>query len=285
MRKLTALLIVLSLTVDQEAYAWGRDGHRIVCGLAEEQLNPAAKKMVERLLIQGKQLKGGMVSFPDACLWPDDVKHSTRKSTYEHHFINVPDDAMEIDLGRDCAAANCIAVGVQQALTYLSTRPDGNRASKRQAAALRFLGHYIADLHQPLHIGNASDWGGNRIKVRLDSKETNLHALWDYGLPERFNLNYPESIGFLLTVKHRTADGTVLSWMNESLELARTHAYMDTTGEPIKNGHVISPEYLDRNKPIIIRRLTLAGARLARLLNDIADGGQPAVFRFASIDN
>ena len=180
----SVLLSLFLLFVSFNAHAWGRDGHRLVCAMAQAKLTPEAKIMVDTLLVEGKVLKGGEVSFAESCLWPDDVKYSNHKGTYEQHFINVPDGALTVDLLRDCPALNCLATGIQKALTYLSRPAGSGREKARQAAALRFLGHFVGDLHQPLHIGNASDWGGNKITVQWRGKETNLHALWDYGMLE-----------------------------------------------------------------------------------------------------
>ena len=41
-------------------------------------------------------------------------------------------------------------------------------ASANDVLALRFLGHFVGDLHQPLHVGFAEDFGGNGIDVRWD---------------------------------------------------------------------------------------------------------------------
>jgi hypothetical protein len=76
----------------------------------------------------------------------------------------------------------------KKALTYLSRPAGSNREKTRRAAALGFLGHFVGDLHHPLHISNASDWGGNKITVRWEGKETNLQALWDYGMLESIGI-------------------------------------------------------------------------------------------------
>ncbi|KAG8899888.1 hypothetical protein FRB99_006390, partial [Tulasnella sp. 403] len=47
--------------------------------------------------------------------------------------------------------------------------------------ALRFLIHYIGDLHQPLHL-TGRERGGNGIKVRFERRLTTLHGVWDGGL-------------------------------------------------------------------------------------------------------
>ena len=47
-----------------------------------------------------------------------------------------------------------------------------------------YLFHLIGDLHQPLHIGYGSDKGGNSFQLTFNSKKTNLHGLYDYGIIE-----------------------------------------------------------------------------------------------------
>jgi len=46
---------------------------------------------------------------------------------------------------------------------------------------LRFLIHYIGDMHQPLHL-TGRERGGNNIKVRFEHRITSLHGVWDGGL-------------------------------------------------------------------------------------------------------
>lgn len=278
MHLILTVLALLLLLSPLQASAWGWDGHRLICAVAETQLTPAAKKIVRQLLAEGNDLKEGVVDFPDACVWPDDVKYSTRKSTYEHHFINVPDDAALIDLDRDCAATNCIAIGVQQSLNYLQREPDAKRDVTRRAAALRFLGHYIGDLHQPLHVGNASDWGGNKIRVSWLGADSNLHAVWDYKMMDTMKITYPDSVDWLAAQEPANTDGRVIDWMNQSLQLGRSHGYAHFDGSLIRSGDSLGMDYLNRSKPVLIQRLLEASARLASLLNAIAAGERPQAF-------
>ena len=270
------------LFVSFNAQAWGWDGHRLVCAMAQTKLTPEATIMVNTLLVEGQALKGGQVSFPESCLWPDDVKYSNQKGTYEQHFINVPDHALTVDLLRDCPALNCIATGIQKALTYLSRPAGSSREKARRAAALRFLGHFVGDLHQPLHVGNASDWGGNKITVSWEGKETNLHALWDYGMLESMGIKYPDSLDFMLSFEKTNKNKPIIDWFNESLSLARSNAYSKAKGKIVASGDRLGSAYLKRNKPIIIARLVLASERLAMLLNKIAAGEQPRGFLLIS---
>ena len=112
-----------------------------------------------------------------ACLWADDAKYAKYAGTYESHFLNVPRSENKIEFSRDCAALDCIAVGIQRNLNYLAQTATSDRERARKAAALRFLGHFIGDLHQPLHVSNLEDWGGNKIKVSWFGKKSNLHEV------------------------------------------------------------------------------------------------------------
>ena len=49
--------------------------------------------------------------------------------------------------------------------------------------ALKFLGHWVGDIHQPLHVSFEDDRGGNNISVsgRCSGK---LHSTWDTCLVE-----------------------------------------------------------------------------------------------------
>lgn len=44
--------------------------------------------------------------------------------------------------------------------------------------ALEFLGHWVGDIHPPLHVSFEDDRGGNRVAAQGTSCE-NLHAVWD----------------------------------------------------------------------------------------------------------
>jgi hypothetical protein len=133
-----------------------------------------------------------------------------------------------------------------------------------------------------LHIGNASDWGGNKITVQWRGEETNLHALWDYGMLESIDIKYPDSIGFLLSIEKTDTNNRIIDWFNESLSLARSNAYSNAKGNIVASGDSLGSAYLERNKPILIAQLVLASERLAMLLNKIAAGEQPRGFLLIS---
>ncbi len=266
-------ITILALVPVQSALAWGADGHRLICAMAETKLTPAAKAMLSETLRMGKFLDDGAEeNFPEACLWPDKSRYTTHKGSYEWHFINVPKSADSVDFDRDCAALNCIASAIQRSLVYLSRKAQGKREKARKAAAIRFLAHFIGDLHQPLHAGNSEDWGGNKIKVNWYGKKVNLHALWDTEILRKAGITYPESLEYLSEVQPEDRTTNVLDWIRNSFRLARNSAYRNAEDNLIVTGDMLGDAYFERAKPIVISQITLSANRLAYLLNELAAG-------------
>jgi hypothetical protein len=268
---LSAVLLILS-PVDK-ASAWGADGHRLICAMAEAKLTPEAKSMLSETLRMGKFLDNNAdEDFPEACLWPDKARHTTHKGSYEEHFINVPKSEDSVDLARDCAALNCVATAIQRNLVYLSRDAQGKREKARKAAALRFLAHFVGDLHQPLHVGNGEDWGGNKIRVNWYGKKANLHGIWDYEILKKAGITYPDSLEYLQEIKPEDSASDVLAWIRTSFRLARDNAYKDTEGNLIASGDTLGDAYFERAKPIVMSQISLSSSRLAYLLNELAAG-------------
>ncbi len=273
------VLLLATALLPPQVRAWGYEGHRLVCGIAESYLTTKGKSFLKKVSARGQYLKGGELSFPESCVWPDEVKYSSRKDTYDYHFLNVDPGALDVDLSRDCPGLSCLPVGIQRSLNYLQLTPGSKREKGRQAAALRYLGHYIGDLHQPLHISHQQDWGGNKIKVLWFGKETNLHSVWDSKILDRIGLNHPRSIGFMLAKEVDPGEIDIMRWVHESLVKARHDAYRHRDGSMIKMGDSLADQYFSTNKPIVIQQLVLAGRRLAMIINTIATGESVSFLR------
>jgi hypothetical protein len=87
----------------------------------------------------------------------------------------------------------------------------------------------------------------------------------------------------MLSVEKTNKNKPIIDWFNESLSLARSHAYSNATENIVESGDSLGPVYLARNKPILIARLVFASERLAMLLNKIAAGEPPRVFLMTSL--
>jgi hypothetical protein len=270
---LAFLLLALSATHATVANAWDADGHRLVCALAYANLSDAGRQFVKDTLGATESADDDIRNaFAESCTWPDKARFEDYKGSYEAHFINVPRDAKGIDFARDCAAMDCIAVALQRSLTYLSRPADGNRERERKAAALKFLGHFIADLHQPLHVAHGEDLGGNRIQVKWFGADSNLHRVWDSGITEKAGITWPDSLKVLAEMHPELGSRNVLAWMRESFLLARSHAYANVSGQPIIAGDTLDDAYLGRSKPVVMQQLARAGVRLTFLIEGLAKG-------------
>ena len=127
-------------------------------------------------------------------------------------------------------------------------------------------------MHQPCHVGDNSDKGGNRAQVRFFDRGTNMHSLWDSGMITR--VSDKEDIWLVDLARLDTPEnrqvamkGTVEDWATESL-LAARHAYqVPETGKRLKSGQKLGDAYLIANLPVVRQRLYQGGVRLAMVLN------------------
>jgi len=182
------------------ALGWGNPGHATVCQIAYLNLTPAAKAEVDRLVPLGplgavgnQHMTHPYESFSRACTFPDNPH--TRG---DEHFVNY-DRALRAvpPVGNPprTAAQNCAPQPV-----CLFTAIEGDLATLRsttasdaqRARALFYLGHWVGDIHQPLHVSYADDRGGNYLTTSgpchsdhsHPSQNDVLHSAWDKCLVE-----------------------------------------------------------------------------------------------------
>jgi hypothetical protein len=294
-------LVLCVLCAPAAALAWGDQGHRIICQIAFERLTPAARSLVTSIFADRQHVEdpfdtcpacngqaddGRFMTFQEGCTWADESRRDTFKGTYEYHFINVPQASATFDLARDCAALDCAVVAIQRYARYVALTPGGSpREKERRYLALRFLGHFVGDLHQPLHVGNVEDLGGNNINVTWDTGPgqvpRKLHAVWDSSILQRAGITEELADGQALNAEITAAELSawqtfdVTGWAEESLTHARARAYVQANGSPVVNGTLLSDDYFDLAKPVAIERLKQAGVRLAHLINAAAAGTLP----------
>jgi S1/P1 Nuclease len=56
---------------------------------------------------------------------------------------------------------------------------SNNASQAEKLKSLMFLGHWIGDIHQPLHVSFEDDRGGNGVLVTGECDTSNLHSAWD----------------------------------------------------------------------------------------------------------
>ena len=257
------------------ALAWGPEGHQAVADVARSHLTATTRRHVRELL--------GNDDLAAISTWADEVRPQ-RPETFGWHFVDIPMNASGFSEERDCYRPdekhpetrddhhNCVVDRIEMFERVLA---DKNESRANRVEALKFLVHFVADIHQPLHtIGEAR--GGNDIPIsefgssKCPNGPCNLHSAWDTGLIEHAirlgappfgPLNYPALLENVIQVRNleKRAQGTPEAWANESFQLARQVWLSD--------GGAVDEAYFRKNIGMLDERLALAGLRLANLLN------------------
>ena len=82
-------------------------------------------------------------------------------------------------MSRDCPKGNCVVEKIKEFSAVLA---NVELSLKKRKVALKYLVHFVGDVHQPLHLGNRKDRGGGKIRLTYLGKNVSLHYLWDGGL-------------------------------------------------------------------------------------------------------
>jgi nuclease S1 len=260
--RLAAIAAAGLLAATGPAWGWGRVGHRVAARVAETRLTPAARAVVRELLESGE-------SLADASTWADEHRREMPESA-PWHYVNVPITADHYDR-RYCPEAGCVVSKIDDFRRVLAD-PMAPRAERQKA--LRFLVHLVQDMHQPVHVGDRGDRGGNDLQLQFFGQGTNLHRLWDSGMIERHD---PDEAAWYrevnaLATPDRAAEwarGWAPGWADESLAAAKNAYQLPGTGRLLKPGDKLGQEYLDAGLPVVRLRLAQAGTRLASVLNGI----------------
>jgi hypothetical protein len=273
---IAAILVTLFSSIDS-VVAWGGQGHRLVGLIAAERLTPAAKQQVAWLL-DGQ-------SLADVSSWADSLTSDQVQTSY-WHYLNIPPDASGYDRDRDCPKQPGAAAGsrndrwrdcVVDRIAYWEERlADAKLDRADRATALKFIVHFIGDLHQPFHALGVGR-GGNDIKVRVFGEANcgndparpspcNLHSVWDGRLIARRSLDdraYMVELRKLIDAKRFASQpaGTPAQWAEQSFRLAKEALVTPDTN--------IDEGYYRRHILVIDERLSLGGVRLAATLNRI----------------
>ncbi|HBY60327.1 MAG TPA: S1/P1 Nuclease [Solibacterales bacterium] len=253
MRILSCFVCVTSL------FAWGPEGHQTVSRLAEKRLNPKARAMVSEIL-------GPSQTLVTVAVWADEVRRDRRESG-PWHYINIPIDAKRGTTAAFCPPEGCVVRKVTELVAALK---GGSLAGGEREEALKYLVHFVQDMHQPLHCGDRRDRGGNDVKVKYFGRDTNLHAVWDSGI--LFQLKQDsETLAARLDAATGAGDrkawakGSVEDWAWEAQKESRKVAY----GRLPKGATELGDEYQKRTVRTVERQLAKGGVRLAAILNEI----------------
>lgn len=253
-----AALVALGGT--QLAMGWGQKGHDTIAAIAERHLTPATKAALDSLL-DGKSI----VYWAN---WMDNASH-TPKYDYSKtwHYKNIDADQSYASAPKHSKGDVVSALNREVAILGSPRESDAEKV-----LAVKMIVHFMGDLHQPMHLGHASDLGGNTVKVKFFKNEANLHSVWDSSLPEAAHkwsyTEWSDQLHRLPEAEERAVmGGDFDSWAEETYGICR-QVY-----EKTPKGTVVSYDYIADWTPVVEQQFLKGGLRLADVLNQIFDPG------------
>jgi hypothetical protein len=262
-------LLLILLCFMPKVCAYGELGHGVICDIAFRSLTKEARQEVLSLL-KATPYK----TFAQACNWADRIRDDSKYDFAKpHHYINIPRGTERVVRVNDCDLNGCVVDAIKTYIAVLSGRPLENKnASKHyvsnRSEALMFLGHFVGDVHQPLHVSYADDQGGNQVIVTASfvDKPTNLHAVWDNYLITRGKADW-RKMGKDLFSEIRPEfmrpwdQLSPMAWAQES------HQLTQRIYQQLPPDHKLNDQYFLENNAIVMERIKIAGYRLGKVLN------------------
>jgi hypothetical protein len=240
-----------------EAFFWGKNGHRATGKIAEKHLTRKAKRSIDKIL------KGQSLAF--VATYADEIKSDKKYNKYySWHYIN-----MDLDQTYEEAEKNPkgdLVTGINTCIKILN---DKNSSDDEKNFHLKMLVHFMGDLHQPMHIGRKEDKGGNSIQVEWFGKGSNLHRVWDTNMIDDWEMSYIEladNADDLSKIQIETIEkGTLIDWVNE------VHVVTNEVYNSVEKGENLRYKYSYNHFGTVRTQLQKGGIRLAKVLNDIFD--------------
>lgn len=284
-------LVAFILLTPTLSLGWGAGGHMMTAQVAFDRLNPRAKAQVRMLLaleIDPAEVTRRSKNFINASHWADDLRPFPEFDSFKAlHFVDMPFSTDGTPL--PTVPPPNIITALQDNVEILKTSTDQNA----KAQALRFIIHFVGDIHQPLHCttrvdsrNTDGDRGGNEVKLRIRQpdgtfKSTNLHSYWDGGIgsfPKTGPNFQPPPLSQIPSAARTAKRGNPASdpalrlsnptdfegWADESHALGKEVAYRGIT-----NNTIPTTAYNRASVKVARKRVAWGGYRLAALLNSI----------------
>lgn len=271
---------LFALLLPSPAFAWWDYGHKSVATIAYAELDPQARREVARLIAHSRELDTPLCrirSLEDAAYWPDCIRPYNERFnyTFSWHYQDI-DVCHAFDIKEGCKDGNCVTAQITRNLKLLA---DQKLPMRERLMALSFVAHFVGDLHQPLHVGEHNDNGGNKIDARYGviGGKLNLHSVWDGLLAERA-ISSPPGGPRAILAHYSPAEiaamqqGKVEDWARETWQLSHDDVYGLLFDNPCAGTHkgpvTVDEAMTQKLIPAVRLQIVRGGVRLARLLNE-----------------
>jgi hypothetical protein len=283
-------VLLTALPLLPHVSAWGTLGHDTVAFIAQHYISNTTASWAKSLLSDNTS-----AYLANVATWADTYR-STAEGSFSAplHYIDAldsPPSACNVDYDRDCGEEGCVVSAIAN---YTARVTNTQLSTVERQKALKWIIHFIGDIHQPLHDENFQV-GGNSISVKFNAKTTNLHSIWDTAMPEKLVGGYKlsdaqtwadEIVDAIDGGKYAAQAGSWLQNMDvkDSVDSAMVwardaNAYVCSTvlpqGETAVQGKELNGTYYSSSIPVIQLQIAKAGFRLAAWL-DLIHTGQHA---------
>jgi hypothetical protein len=277
------IIAAFALTAPGLACAWGNLGHEVTALIAYRHLLPQTRARLDALLASDSDSLTAP-DFASRATWADQYRNAHRE-TAAWHFVDIEIDQPDLasacfgfpPLAKDQVASqgpaqDCIVNKMDEFIAELSS-PATTPAER--LLALKFLIHFLGDLHQPLHAADHQDRGGNCVRLAPPiDRTTNLHAYWDVAAVEALGTSAAQIADRLdasLDAAHikNWSQGTPRIWALDTFEVGRRDAYAIPAKPTCQSGGSVSLSnpYKDQAAKDAATQLLKAAVRLAAVLN------------------
>jgi len=255
------------------ARAWNFQGHQVIAQIAYNHLDSEVKAKCDALIALPVDCGSSSHTFVSDATWAD---QRCETGTAAQHYYDIPisldgspTDGVFDDTNNVVSALN----------RHIATLQNPGASQSAQASALRYVLHFVGDIHQPLHASTGvwasnldGDAGGNEFSIG-----GNLHSFWDQGagyLTDGMSTSN-KAAAIESSYPYTLSAGVIpdpLSWAVESWTIAKTNVYVGIT-----NGVKASAAYTNRVVATAAQRVAVAGQRLAKLLSTVFVTNTPSL--------
>ena len=278
--------LILSLAQGRPALAWGDEGHQIIALVAQSFMEPDVRKRVTALLAADTDTLTAHDVASEAT-WADKYRDAniddSRARTRQWHFVDIEISAPNFDTacfnrppvpaGKTAAggvAEDCVVDKIQEFAAELA-----NPATdlEEQVTALKFVLHFVGDMHQPLHSSDDNDRGGNDKRVSATGLSAgNLHHFWDTEFVAQLGPDAKtiasDLIGHITQQQQaQWKSGSLADWAQETFKIAKDDAYGLLPPPNARGSFRLTDDYVTTATNDVSLQLGKAGVRLAVILN------------------
>ena len=283
-RVTSSILVLLLIPIcSTTSFAWNSRVHMMVAAAAYSKLNQQTGTRVDALLRLNPDRDNWLALIPEgtnaadkkkmlfmiAATWPDRIKSDPDYVSDGTHGGNrPPDDPTVATLPTPNANTQ---IGV-----FRSVLASPAATKKLKSYDLCWLLHLVGDVHQPLQATTRvsasdpdGDDGGNGVLLESPS---NLHTFWDDVVGGGSSKAPGPALTAIATLptpdQSKVDDLNVDHWVTDSFEAAKTTVYKNP---PIGDGEgpfTLTATYKANAKTLAQQQVALAGARLAKILNE-----------------